>query len=154
MCTKLSLYWAPQHHSLAFSVFSDQGVWKSSAPSSARWSRKFELNEWMKKTFWASYFVLKPKIFFRCPVSDIDEWSNKVWWAVCNKRKLLHVLCLKNYRSFKLISSHYLHETMGGCGSYFISLRTYDMDFKFMNTLPEPMLTQIYVTTVVSFGHN
>ena len=40
-----------------------QGVWKSSAPGAARWSRKFEMNEWMKKTFWASYFALKPKIF-------------------------------------------------------------------------------------------
>ena len=41
-----------------------QGVWKSSA---LRWSRNFEMNEWMKKTFWASNFVLKPKIFFGCP---------------------------------------------------------------------------------------
>ena len=38
----------------------NQGIWKSCA---LRWSRNFEMNEWMKKTFWASNFALKRKFF-------------------------------------------------------------------------------------------
>ena len=45
-----------------------QGIWKSRALSAPRWCRNFEMNEWMKKTFWASNFALKPKLFFRRPV--------------------------------------------------------------------------------------
>ena len=48
-----------------------QGVWKSSAPSAARWSPNFEMNEWMKEIFWASCLALKPKNFFRRPETII-----------------------------------------------------------------------------------
>ena len=44
-----------------------QGVWKLRALSTPHWSRNFEMNEWMKETFWASNFALKPKIFFKRP---------------------------------------------------------------------------------------
>ena len=44
----------------------NQGIWKWCA---LRWSRNFEMDEWMKKTFWASNFALKPKFF-----SDALMW--------------------------------------------------------------------------------
>ena len=62
-----------------YSIFTEtemQGVWKSPASSTPRWSQNFEMNEWMKKTFWAWNFALKPKKIFRCPAEMLPFWQN------------------------------------------------------------------------------
>ena len=40
-----------------------QCIWKSCAPSTPGWSQNFQMDEWIKKIFWASNFALKPKFF-------------------------------------------------------------------------------------------
>ena len=62
-----TFYWYiyKQHFIKEKMNWNTQGVWKSSTLNAARWSRNFEMNEWMKEIFWAIYFALKPKKIFR-----------------------------------------------------------------------------------------